>query len=157
MANGKNYGRGCWDMTGIAGAACEHCGGLLAVGNQGAKAFLQEVDADLYTAFDFNGDRVGQTVKRVCKHCVRGTGYQGRACASAATSVGEAEKVAAVADWLMEIDTVRNQSAADRLAALLVGKNWEDMVWLMKSRDMDPRRAERTADVVCQRMMERGW
>lgn len=72
---GKYEGDGTWNMTGVAGARCEHCNGLLVVGDQGGAVHLIEVREDLFTAFDFNEERVAETAKRVGRCCVRGMGH----------------------------------------------------------------------------------
>jgi hypothetical protein len=76
MFSGHYEGGGVWNMVDVPGCRCEHCRSLVAApGDQGGQAFLIEVRADLFTAYDFNEERVGATAKHVCRNCVRGTGH----------------------------------------------------------------------------------
>lgn len=77
VMSGRYEGGGVWNMYGVAGARCDHCGRFL-TDEPGGAAHVVEVTDDLYTAFDFNEERVEPTAKRACRDCVRGLNYAGR-------------------------------------------------------------------------------
>jgi hypothetical protein len=51
-----------------------------------------------------------------------------------------------MAEWLLETDTVRNDHSAKELAPLVLRcRHWGQIVDLLKSRDMCPKKSERYA------------